>query len=167
MTTDRPIECKKDGLRQCQDGTWKLSLTVHPNDMPTSLMTAAMGTRYAVALVEIGDDEEPVEPVPQQDKPSGEAAKERSKGGRRAWSELPPSQQAGMACRKPQFQLWVKNKYASARMYRNDRTDEWLRDFFKIESRSELDHDETMAWDWQDMYARYLQDTGQQAEERG
>lgn len=53
------LECKKDGLRQTQAGEWKLTLTVL--DLPAWLMSAKMGTRLMAALVEIGDDEEPVE----------------------------------------------------------------------------------------------------------
>ena len=50
MTT---MEVKKDGLRQTQDGIWKLTLTVHPNDMSVDLMVAPMGTIYQVAMVEV------------------------------------------------------------------------------------------------------------------
>lgn len=53
------FEAKKDGLRQTQDGLWKLTLTVI--DLPSWLLTASMGTRLQVAVVEIADDETPVE----------------------------------------------------------------------------------------------------------
>ncbi len=58
------VEAKKHALRQQQDGCWIMTLRVHPNDMPEQIMKAAMGTRYMMALVEIGDDEQPLPPHP-------------------------------------------------------------------------------------------------------
>jgi len=51
------MEVKKDGLRQTQDGIWKLTVTVHPADMPVNLMLAPMGTRYGLAMVVIEDEQ--------------------------------------------------------------------------------------------------------------
>lgn len=51
------MEVKKDALRQTQDGLWKLTLTILPEDMPVDLMVAPMGSRYAMAIVPIRDDE--------------------------------------------------------------------------------------------------------------
>lgn len=58
------VECKKDGLAQLQSGNWKLTLTVA--DMPTAILSAAMGTRYQAVFVEVDDTEQPVE-RPQDD----------------------------------------------------------------------------------------------------
>ena len=52
------MEVKKDGLRQTQDGIWKLTLTIHPNDMPVDLMTAPMGTRYGLAMIQVEEGQE-------------------------------------------------------------------------------------------------------------
>lgn len=57
------IEAKKDGLTQLQSGEWVLKLKLHAADIPAQLLTAAMGTRYMLAVVEIGDNEEPVQTV--------------------------------------------------------------------------------------------------------
>jgi len=51
------MEVKKDALRQTQDGIWKLTVTVHPSDMPVDLMIAPMGTRYGLAMVVIEDEQ--------------------------------------------------------------------------------------------------------------
>ena len=163
---------KKDGLRQCQDGTWKLSLTVHPDDMPTALMTAPMGTCYAVAMVEIGDDGQPVQqnakgrPSPSavlpEEKASGEEypapPADKPKGGRRA-------REAGIACLDPQFQAWAHNcgwrlEYAPI--------EAWVRDICgKIVSRAELDHNEKAGKKWDALYAQFLEETpGRMAERR-
>jgi len=55
------LEAKKDALSQRQSGDWRVSFTVQGIDMDTRLTQAPMGTRYAVVLVEIGDDEQPVQ----------------------------------------------------------------------------------------------------------
>ena len=65
------FEAKKDRLSQTQDGLWKVTFTVKPEDMQTAILNASMGTRYMLAAVEIGDNEEAVP----QDKTAGERAK--------------------------------------------------------------------------------------------
>lgn len=61
MSTSTPIEARKIGYRQSAKDGMILSLAIHPDDMSPQLAAAPLGTRYAVALVEIGDDERPVE----------------------------------------------------------------------------------------------------------
>jgi hypothetical protein len=55
------FEVKKDGLQQRQSGDWVLRLTVQAVDMDQRITTAPMGTRFVCALVEVGDDEMPVD----------------------------------------------------------------------------------------------------------
>lgn len=52
-------EAKKHAYRQTQDGV-VVSFVLHPQEVPDGLATAALGTRYMLALVAIGDDEQPV-----------------------------------------------------------------------------------------------------------
>lgn len=52
-------EAKKFAYRQAKDG-FVVSFVIHPNDMPDALSTAAIGSRWVLAMVEIGDDEKPV-----------------------------------------------------------------------------------------------------------
>ena len=86
----RALEVKKDGLSQLQDGSWKFTLKVHANDMPTELMQAPMGTRYGMAFKLIADDESFDHTEPEE-KTEGERA----------------VQQAGILCQKPEFQNWI------------------------------------------------------------
>lgn len=51
-------EAKKYAYRQNQDGV-VVSFILHPTEIPKELATAAIGTRYVLALVEIADDEKP------------------------------------------------------------------------------------------------------------
>lgn len=69
-----PMEAKKDSLRQTQDGLWKVTFTVKAEDMHAAILNAPMGTRYLLAAVEIGDDEQPVK-RPEKELTPGEKAK--------------------------------------------------------------------------------------------
>lgn len=53
------FECKKDGLKQNQDGGIKVVFTIHPNDMPQALYSDEMGQRYVAVLVPLNEDETP------------------------------------------------------------------------------------------------------------
>ena len=90
-----PLEVKKDGLQQRQNGDWVLRFVVQAADMDQRLTSAAMGTRFQVALVEIGDDELPTE------KPKGKLD----------WRELQPAAQAGIRCEDPVFQTFLKEEH--------------------------------------------------------
>lgn len=87
------FEVKKDGLTQRQSGDWVLRVTVQAIDMHQRIVNAAMGARFACVLVEINDDEAPVE----------HAAIERDK-----WRELGPARQAGILCKQPTFWSYLR-----------------------------------------------------------
>jgi hypothetical protein len=89
------LELKKDGLQQRQNGDWMLRFTVAGVDMHQRLATAVMGTRYQCVLVEVGDDEEPID----------HNAMERDK-----WRDLGPVTQAGMRCADPVFWAWLEEE---------------------------------------------------------
>ena len=55
------FECKKDALRQTQDGGVKVTFSIQPNDMPGELYGDAMGQRYMAVIVPLNDDESPRE----------------------------------------------------------------------------------------------------------
>jgi hypothetical protein len=78
-----PLEIKKDAMRQTQSGDWKVTFTVQASDMDQRLTSAAMGTRFQAALVEIGDDEMPK--------------------GKLDWRDVQPAAQAGIRCAEPRF----------------------------------------------------------------
>jgi hypothetical protein len=87
-------EARKAAYRQTAQGL-VVSFVVHPSDMPEALAVAPLGTRYYIALAEIGDDEEPVE------KPNG----------RERYRVAPPMEQALIRAaalpRDAQFRAWV------------------------------------------------------------
>jgi hypothetical protein len=115
------LEVKKDGLFQRQSGDWQLRFTVAAIDMHQRVTSAPMGTRFACVLVEISDNEEPVD----------HKAKERDK-----WRELGPARQAGLRCKDPVFWAFLEAE-------RYDVSDEpqaadAVRDICGVASRSDL-----------------------------
>src|SRR5690606_4263257 len=86
---------------------------------PFKSMTVAKGKtaghRLAVVIVEIGDDEQPVQ---RQEKPKG--------------GEL--ARLAGMLCQNPRFQDWCECESPESAAA-------WIREACQVESRAELDHD--------------------------
>ena len=108
------LECKKDGLRQTQDGLWKFTVTVHPDDMPDEILKAPMGTHYIVVFAEYDGGE------PQEEE-------------RRKFEEMPRSQQAGMLCQDKPFQQWLG-------CFDSGQAAMEVRIRCGVESRSDLDH---------------------------
>lgn len=51
---------KKDGLYQKKGTDWVVRFTITSDDLNDSLKSSPLGTRYQIALVEVGDDELPV-----------------------------------------------------------------------------------------------------------
>jgi len=145
------LEAKKDALAQRQNGDWKVSFTVQGIDMDPRLTQAAMGTRYAVVLVEIGDDELP---VPAKEKPAKAPASPKPAGAKRDWRELPPSQQAGIRCEEPAFEQFLKE----------ERQDDWAeaqssRDsvclICGVESRADLSINQKARVIWHQLDTQY------------
>src|SRR5215813_12120738 len=89
------FEVKKDGLQQRQSGDWQLRFTVSAIDMDQRLSSVPMGTRFACVLVEINDDESPVD----------HQAVARDK-----WRDLGPTRQAGMRCKEPMFWAFLTDE---------------------------------------------------------
>lgn len=107
-------EAKKHAYRQTQDGV-VVSFVIHPQEVPEGLATASLGTRYMIALVEIGDDELPVEkaaPIKTSisfDKIESEKVPEKE---RMTWQELQPSAQAAIRCNEPVFWAFLREDYS-------------------------------------------------------
>ena len=123
------LEATKYQLRQdAKSGLFIIGFTVHPNDLPTDLLAATIGTRYFVSVCEIGDDEKPT-------------ASDYTIQGVNA------VQSAGMLCRNPGFQEFLENecnktyKTPVACVGDEDWTSVVLKEYLGITSRSELKTD--------------------------
>jgi hypothetical protein len=131
-----PLEVKKDGLQQRQNGDWVLRLVVQAADMDPRLTNAAMGTRFQAALVEVGEDEQPIE---------------RAKKERIEWREMQPAAQCAIRCGEPRFRDYLAVEHGIT-------TDDAetaataLRLLFNIKSRTEFstNHRARMLWNQMD-----------------
>lgn len=127
-----PLEVKKDGLQQRQNGDWVLRLVIQAADMDQRITSAPMGTRFMAALVEVGDDELPKEqPAPP------EVKAEPAPKAKKSWREQPPAQQAGIRCDEPIFIAFLKETYPEEWREFEDAA-EFVRFYCGVKSRSEL-----------------------------
>jgi hypothetical protein len=117
------FECKKDGLQQRQSGDWVLRFTVQALDMHQTILSAAMGTRFQCVLVELNDDETPVD----------HKAKERDK-----WRDLGPVKQAALRCKEPVFRAYLAEHYEETIIDGEEAAAEAVRYICGVSSRSEL-----------------------------
>jgi hypothetical protein len=117
------FEVKKDGLTQRQSGDWVLRLTMQAIDMHQRIVTAAMGARFACVLVEINDDETPVD----------HKAMDRDK-----WRALGPARQAGIRCKDPLFWAYLR-EHGVGNVVNEEIAARVVRDACSVLSRSDLD----------------------------
>tara|TARA_Y100000310_G_scaffold306830_1_gene348347 strand:+ start:832 stop:1299 length:468 start_codon:yes stop_codon:yes gene_type:complete len=117
------FECSLMILRKDKNG-WVVGVSVHPNDVPTTLLDAPLGSRFQAVLFQIGDDEKPVELTD-------------IKAGKRLLAE------AGELCRKPTFQEFImtNDMNPQGRIVNSDPESiaaDCLRRFLGVSSRSEI-----------------------------
>lgn len=94
---------------------------------------------------------------------------------KRRFSELPRSAQAAMLCENPVFQMWLMGHGRYDYALRDERegngpvrekADSFLKGQLQIESKTEIDRDQTIAARFDALHARYRSQTGQEAEAR-
>lgn len=164
------FEAKKHAYRQTQDGI-VVSFVVHPNEVNSSLAIAALGTRYMVALAEIGDDGQAIPPGATTGAAIGSAAvdhphpPERSAapGGTKRERTLP--EKVGMRCCDRRFQRWVGEKYGLPSVS-EDEAASYVRDHCNVNSRTQILPGTEAARKWDVIEGMYLSATGQMAERR-
>lgn len=117
------LEVKKDGLQQRQSGDWMLRFTVQAIEMDRRITNAPMGTRFACVLVEINDDETPVD----------HKAEARDK-----WRDLGPVKQAGMLCKEPVFWAFLSEECGGPQIKNEDAAAVVVRDICGVSSRADL-----------------------------
>jgi hypothetical protein len=113
-----PLEVKKDGLQQRQNGDWVLRLVVQAADMDPRLTNAAMGTRFMAALVEVGDDEQP-------------------KTTKKDWREMTPASQAAIRCGDKNFRDFLRSEHG-LNTKDKDEAAEAIRGMCGVKSRMDL-----------------------------
>ncbi len=147
------FECKKDGLTQRQNGDWVLRVTVQGIDMDERITRAAMGTRFMAVLVEIGDDELPVQhqPAKETKKTSTEPRPPAPRAvAKRDWRDLSPAEQAGIRCNEPTFRAFLDEECGFA-VAEVDHAAVVVRQLCRVESRRELNTSQDAKLRWQSL----------------
>ena len=112
------FEAVKISMSQSKDGT-VLRLGLHPDDVPPSLYSDWVGSRYMVAMVRLDEQEQPVE-----------------MNNRSEIEKIKAS--CGALCRNPKFQKWVLLDMPVDVNEKN--TVDELKRRLGIESRAEFDN---------------------------
>ena len=160
-------EAVKLSYRQTKDGL-VVSFAIHPNDMPDDLATAALGTRYMLALAKIGDDEKPIAGSrPTQSDTHGDLGQAPpAPKGKRSFADMAASQRSAILCGDPIFQEWItiRNRAVydpteNEDVRKNDAAT-YLRLECGIHSRSELDRDDQALEKYTTLETSYLVSVG-------
>lgn len=151
------MEAKKHGMRQAQDGHWTVTFTVHPEDLPADLMIAGMGTRYALTLFEVLDNEDLKLTATEPQEAADNEAKEddRAPPEKRKWGKVRPSNQAGIICDAADFPVFVSETYPDHWADANANPARFVRNWCNIESRSQLDVPSSATDIWNDLQRAY------------
>ncbi len=162
-----PFEAKKDSMRQNQSGEWRITFAVKATDVPRSLTEAMPGTRYQVVIVEIGDNELPVQsvkevvpdtqyntiadarPEPRQDPPARAKPK-------RDWRDVPATEQAGIRCDEPSFEVFLRERDSDTWMASEYDAAECVRMICRVMSRKELNTNHKARVIWHQLDEQYL-----------
>ncbi len=141
------FEAVKVALRQSKDGVM-LTLSIHPNDMRGELWQHHIGSRYMVALVRLGDDEQPVlkaDRVADATKASDREAAPKMTAGKlsQPWNTLKLKQRAGIMCNDTDFWAWAQSRTPGYAIAIDDEKHaaDWLRWKTAVGSRKEYDTD--------------------------
>ena len=81
----------------------------------------------------------------------------------RQWSQIPPSQQAGIRCQDPEFLKWLGGAFG---IFTADESAGWIRDKCKVSSRSQLDTHQNAQELWYQIDQEFMTATGKIAEQR-
>jgi hypothetical protein len=127
------FEAKKDALTQKQNGDFKVGFVLAGTDMDQRFALAPMGTRYLVTVVELNDDETPVD----------HAGELRDK-----WRGLGPVRQSGIRCKDPVFWAFLEERLHFPNVNNEARAAGSVRHHCKIDSRRELDDNPAAAALW-------------------
>lgn len=152
------LEAKKDRMAQRQSNDWAVTFTVQGIDMDPRLTQAPMGTRYAMVLVEIGDDELPVAPLrearahPQPvPKPPAGAKRETM-----PWEQVQPAAQAAIRCDDATFRAFLREERGLSNVDSSAKAASAVRDICGCMSRSELSTDHRKRVLWHQLDSQYL-----------
>lgn len=150
MPEARPIEVRKIAYRQSAKDGLVITFAVHPNDMPPALAAAPIGTRFAAALVEIGDDEQP---IPSKTRQQLEASVEQERK-----KPNPLAQRVAITCNEPSFRKFLAelDRASPIAMFDVDGAAEIVREHCGVSSRKEILPGTEAARKWDELHAKFL-----------
>jgi hypothetical protein len=151
---DINFEARKVGMRQTRDGI-HLTLEIHPEELPTKLLTAPINTRYRVGLLQIADDETPVVNRSVTAKARYRLSPEMDKAFTRCRAY----------CRSEQFQQWADGETAFLQVTDEESAAEFIRQQCLMLSTKDISVDPEAYAEFLKLEARYLDETGQRAAE--
>lgn len=146
-----------------KDGDWiEVKFQIHPQEVPQALWDADLRSRWQLAFVEIGADEQPVSP--------------RTKSARKPAATR--AEKARRMCGVKEFQDWTKSGRTgnlepdaqwelSSNDYRYVTTSRWIKEQCHVRSKSEFDTNEMAAINWDALLAEYEQSVGRMATRTG
>lgn len=138
-TAAMPIELRMIAYRKSAKDGIVISFAIHPNDLHAGLASAPIGTRFAAALVEIGDDELSVKPP-------------KEKPEKKSWHEMPRVQQAGLLANDGLFAAFLTQTFGDARAMSSA---EFIRHYCKVLTRKDILPDTESARLWDDLVREY------------
>ena len=127
----------------------KLTLLLHPQELPTELLGLPLGARLTIAWVALGDDEKPALAQP--------VAKAKAPKERRRFHDLSFREQAVLRCKDERFMGWligllIGRDVTSPTPIDTSLTEEHaaaiIRAHCGVQSRKELDTNEDAAAKW-------------------
>lgn len=135
MVKTLQFEAVKVAMKQDKSGII-LTLNIHPDDLPESLMRDYVGARYQVVMVRLNGEEKPM--------------------NRDQEYSRDPVRAAGILCRDLKFAYYL---LCSGLIFEAKEADaiDWLKDALDIQSRTELKEDQQKAKKFWSIYEEYQQ----------
>jgi len=148
--------------RADKEGDWiQVVWQIHPNEVPQALWNADLRSRWQLAFVEIGDNEEPKAPAKQKWPHGGgmaghdaDSADEKPKE-RKQWGDTLRSMQAAIRVTSREWRHWAKLPDT----WTADDCTNWIKQSLVIQSRKELDSDPEKSALWDKMDAAFIEAT--------
>lgn len=139
-----------------------MSFVLHPNQVPAALQLAQLGTRYMLALVEIGDDEKPINRKEALDIPIGPATPAPSADNATARAPRKPvspdghrTRIAAILCADPVFQTYLF-EHDMIPEKSKERAAVAVRLICHVDSRSDIIPGTPAADAWDDLYSKFM-----------
>lgn len=113
--TDIPtiqVEAKLTRHSKRADGGINIGLAIHPHGIPSQLRNAELGDRYLIVLVQLDENEQPVEA---KEEPAHESPRLSPNDARVASpvdSDKRLAQRAGILCNDPRFHRFLEKTYS-------------------------------------------------------